>query len=295
MHSPTVDRLAHLGLARPGFPNAAPMSVELMHGNRLYLGQSGGGFRQGALGDSIARSGWSWGCSAFDFDNDGCPDVYIANGHETKQSVRDYESEFWLHDAYVSSSKEDNVLAGYFSAKMSRTRGQGWSYGGHENNRFFLNQRGQSFVEVAHLLGLAVEEDSRAVVADDLDGDGRVDLLVTTFEAWPQAKQTLRVFRNGLEDSGNWIGFRFREESGGKSPVNAQVTLRYDSRSAIRQIITGDSFRSQHANTACFGLGKTAEVESAEIRWTDGRTLIMRQPGINQYHNIALQPPPPGR
>jgi len=173
MHSPTVDRLAHLGLVRPRFPNAAAMSVELMHGNRLYLGQRGGGFRQGALGDSIARSGWSWGCSAFDFDNDGFPDVYIANGHETKQSVRDYESEFWLHDVYVSSSKEDNVLAGYFSAKMSRTRGQGWSYGGYENNRFFLNQRGQSFVEVSHLLGLAIGEDSRAVVADDLDGDDR--------------------------------------------------------------------------------------------------------------------------
>jgi len=295
MHSPTVDRLAHLGLVRPGFANDAAMGIRLMHGNRLYLGQRGGGFRQGALGESIARSGWSWGCSAFDFDNDGFPDVCIANGHETKQSVRDYESEFWLHDAYVSSSKEDVALAAYFSAKMSRTRGQGWSYGGYENNRFFLNQRGQSFVEVAHLLGLAVGEDSRAVVADDLDGDGRVDLLVTTFEAWPQAKQTLRVFRNGLEDSGNWIGFRFHEEGGGKSPVNAQVTLRYDGRNSIRQIITGDSFRSQHANTVCFGLGKTAEVESVEIRWTNGRTLTLRQPGINQYHSIELQPSPPGR
>jgi hypothetical protein len=295
MHSPTVDRLAHLGLSRPGFSNAADMAVRLMHGNRLYLGQRDGGFRQGALGQSIARSGWSWGCSALDFDNDGFPDVYIANGHETKQSVRDYESEFWLHDTYVSSSKEDVALAAYFTAKMSRTRGQGWSYGGYEQNRFFLNQRGRSFVEVAHLLGLAVGEDSRAVVADDLDGDGRVDLLVTTFEAWPQAKQTLRVFRNGLEDCGNWIGFRLHEEGGGKSPVNAQVTLRCDGRSAIRQIITGDSHRSQHPNTVCLGLGKTREVENVEIRWTDGRTLVLRQPAINQYHSIALQPTPPPR
>jgi hypothetical protein len=295
MHSPTVDRLANLGLARPGFANAAAMGIRLMHGNRLYLGQRGGGFRQGALGDSIGRSGWSWGCSAFDFDNDGFPDVYIANGHETKQSVRDYESEFWLHDIYVGSSKEDVVLAAYFSAKMSRTRGQGWSYGGYENNRFFLNQRGESFLEVAHLLGLAVGEDSRAVVSDDLDGDGRVDLLATTFEVWPRANQTLRVFRNGLEESGNWIGFRFHEEGGGKSPVNAQVTLRYDGRSTTRQIITGDSYRSQHANTVCFGLGKTAGVESVEIRWSNGRTLVLRQPEINQYHRVPLRPPPAGQ
>jgi hypothetical protein len=132
-------------------------------------------------------------------------------------------------------------------------------------------------------------------VADDLDGDGRVDLLVTTFEAWPQAKQTLRVFRNGLEDGGNWIGFRFHEEGGGISPVGAQVTLRYDGRSAVRQIITGDSFRSQHANTACFGLGNAAEVESVEIQWTNGRTLTLRQPGINQYHSVGLQLLHPGR
>ncbi len=295
MHSPTVDRLAHLSLVRPGFPDAADRSVWLMHGNRLYFGQRGGGFRQGALSASIARSGWSWGCGAADFDNDGFPDVYIANGHETKQSVRDYETEFWLHDVYVSSSKEDNVLAGYFSAKMARTRGQGWSYGGYENNRFYLNQRGESFVEVAHLLGLAIGEDSRDVAADDLDGDGRPDLLVTTFEAWPQAKQTLRVFRNGIDESGNWVGFRFREEGGGKSPVNAQVTLRYAGRSAVRQIINGDSYRTQSANTVCFGLGKTTEVDDVEIRWADGRKLELRQPGINQYHSVASQTSAPGR
>src|SRR5207245_10666970 len=110
--------------------------------------------------------------SAFHLDTDGYPAVYIPNGHETKQSVRDYESEFWLHDIYVSSSKEDPVLAAYFNAKMSRTRGQGWSYGGYEKNRFFLNQRGQAFVEVAHLLGLAVGADSSSVVAGDVDGEG---------------------------------------------------------------------------------------------------------------------------
>src|SRR6185295_9914607 len=76
MHSPTVDRLAHQELTRPGLADDAALHTELMHGNRLYLGQRAGGFRQGALSGSIARSGWSWGCSAFDFDNDSYPDVY---------------------------------------------------------------------------------------------------------------------------------------------------------------------------------------------------------------------------
>src|SRR3989449_1064302 len=186
MNSPVADRLEHLDLWRPGILEDHTMRSRVAFGNRLYLARPDGGFEQTTLNDSIARSGWSWGCSAFDFDNDGFPDVYIANGHETKQSVRDYETEVWLHDAYVGSSKEDLVLAAYFSAKMSRTRGRGYSFGGYEKNRLYLNQQGAAFLEIGHLMGVALEEDCRDVVADDLDGDGRVDLLVTTFEVWPE-------------------------------------------------------------------------------------------------------------
>ena len=133
---------------------------------------------------------------------------------------------------------------------------------------------------------MALEEDSRDVVTDDLDGDGRVDLLVTTFEAWPEEKQTLRVYKNTLEDGGNWIGFRLREQGGGVSPAGARVTLRYAGRTTVRQIVTGDSYRSQHANTAHFGLGKAERVDSAEIRWAGGRTLTLREPAVNRYHEI---------
>ncbi len=288
MHSPAADRLARLGLARPGFPNDAARRARLMHGNRLYLGQRAGGFRQGTPGDSIARSGWSWGCSAFDFDNDGFPDVYIANGHETKESVRDYESEVWLHDVYVSSSKDDDVLTAYFGAKMARTRGRGYSFGGYEKNRLYLNQHGASFLEAGHLMGVALEQDCRDVVTDDLDGDGRMDLLVTTFEAWPERRQKLCIYKNTLPHSGNWVGFHFREQGGGVSPVGAQVTLRYGTNRAVRQIVTGDSYRSQHANTVHFGLGQADQVESVEVRWTSGRSIVLREPEINRYHNIVL-------
>src|SRR5205823_13623865 len=86
----------------------------------------------------------------------------------------------------------------------------------------------------------ALEQDSRNVVSDDLDGDGRMDLLVTTQEIWPQAKQTLRVYKNNLPDAGHWIGFRLREAPG-VSAVGARVTIRYDSHTQLRQIVTGDS------------------------------------------------------
>jgi hypothetical protein len=293
MPSPTVDRLEHLGLWRPDTAEDRTMRARMSFGNRLYLAQPKGGFEQTPLNDSLARSGWSWGCAAFDLDNDGFPDVYIANGLETKQSVRDYEPEFWLHDIYVDNSVDDLAATAYFLAKFSRTRGQGWSYGGYEKNRLWLNQRGESFVEIGHLMGVALEQDSRNVVADDLDGDGRVDLLVTTLEVWPEMKQTLRVYKNTLKDGGHWIGFRFREEGGGKSSVGLRVTVHYNGHSAVRQIVTGDSHRSQHATTAHFGLGAAGGVDSAEIQWPNGQALTLPQPAVNRYHCIRAPPESP--
>src|SRR5206468_3534178 len=213
------------------------------------------------------------------------PDVYIANGHQTKQFVHDYDSEFWLHDIYVDDSVDDVTATTYFTGKFARTRGRGWSYGGYEKNRLYLNRRAEAFLEIGHLMGVALEQDSRNVVADDLDGDGRVDLLVTTFEVWPQEKQTLRVYKNTLHDGGKWIGFRFREEAG-QSPVGVRVALHYNGHSTVRQLVTGDSHRSQHANTVHFGLGKAERVESVEIRWSNGQEVRLREPALKRYHSI---------
>jgi enediyne biosynthesis protein E4 len=286
MNSPTADRLERLGLTRPDSALDQTMRSSMTYGNRLYLADSGKLFQQTPFSESIARSGWSWGCSAFDFDNDGFPDVYIANGHETQQSTREYDPEFWLHDIYVGNSEDDPVATAYFSGRFAATRGRGYSYGGHERNRLYLNQQGNSFLEIGHLMGVGLEQDSRNVVADDLDGDGRMDLLVTTFEVWPEVKQTLRVFKNTLDDAGNWIGFRLREQGGGTSPVGARITVRYPDGTQVRQIMTGDSYRSQHANTLHFGLGNIGQVDRVEIRWMNGRSLTLRQPRINQYHNV---------
>jgi hypothetical protein len=288
MHCPTAQRLDHLGISRPDRPDYARLRPLMSEGNRLFLGQAGGGFRTGPLGSSIGRSGWSWGCTAFDWDNDGYPDVYIGNGHETRESVKDYEPEFWLHDIYVGDSSDDLVRSAYFGAKFGRTRGRGTSYGGYEKNRLFINRQGESFLEAGHLLGVGLERDSRNVVADDLDGDGRVDLLVTTFEVWPQVKQTLRVFRNNLQSGGNWIGFRLREQGSGVSPVGASITLHYAGKDVARQIVTGDSHRSQHANTVHFGLGQSTNVERVEIRWQTGQKLTLEHPAINRYHPVLL-------
>lgn len=286
MPSPAVNRLEHLGLHRPYSQEDAVMRPAMAFGNRLLLAKPGGGFEQTQLSHSIARSGWSWGCSAFDFDNDGYPDVYIANGLETKQSVRDYEADFWLHDIFVDDSVDDVSASKYFIDKFGRTRGQGWSYGGYEKNRLFLNQAGESFADIAHFGGVALERDCRNLVTEDLDGDGRVDLVLTTLEVWPKPKQTLQVFRNTLPDPGHWIGFRFREQGAGTSPVNVQLTIHYQGRTATREIVTGDSHRSQHSTRVHFGLGKVTTLDTAEVRWSNGTSVTNREVSVDRYYSV---------
>ena len=287
MNVPVTDRLQHFGRARPGFEQDLSMMGPMTYGNRLFLAQ-GGRFQQTPLNDSMARTGWSWGASAFDLDNDGYPDLYIANGHETKSTVRDYETEFWLHDIYVGNSQDNLVAFAYFQNKFAETRGRGMSYGGNERNRLFLNQSGASFVEIAHLMGVALPADSRDVVATDLDGDGRPDLLVTTFEAWPRARQVLHVFQNALPDAGNWISFRLREQGHGISPVGARVTIAYGGKTATQQIAIGQGYRSQQANTVHFGLGPAQHVDRVEVRWQNGRSVVLQDPAINKSHVVVL-------
>ena len=54
------------------------------------------------------------------------------------------------------------------------------------------------------------------------------------------------------ENVGNWIGIGLLESGPGFSPVSAKRILTTAAGKQVRQLVTGDSFRSQHANTAHF-------------------------------------------
>ena len=50
----------------------------------------------------------------------------------------------------------------------------------------------------------------------------------------------------------------------------------------MRQIVTGDSHRSQHANTLHFGLGEADHVERVEIQWPNGPTVTLSRPEVDK-------------
>lgn len=286
MTSPTVDRLEYLGLHRPGLTNDTSTRSRLAYGNRLFISTPKGHFEQNALSASVARTGWSWGCSAADFDNDGYPDVYIGNGLESGQSVQDYESEYWLHDAFIANSEKSSLAYLYFKEKFAETRGKDQSYGGYESNRLFLNQSGEYFLDVGHHWGVGIQHDTRNVVTDDLNGDGRMDLVFLNYQIWPEVKESLRIYLNQMPDTGNWIEFHPQTGSGIPSPIGLKITIHAGNQKWTKELVNGDSYRSQHSQIIHFGLGEVSVVDAVEIQWPDGRKIQLSHLETNQHHQI---------
>jgi hypothetical protein len=87
---------------QPGFPVPAPWPIsalfrgvilEIMHGmmdgNRLYLNQGGGRFRESAKAAGTHNSGWAWGGIFLDADNDADLDLYVLNGFVSGKKRKD--------------------------------------------------------------------------------------------------------------------------------------------------------------------------------------------------------------
>ena len=291
MGSTTARRLEALGLARVDRPDVTEMRMRMAFGNRLYLARDDG-WHESAFASDVARTGWTWGTTAFDFDNDGDPDLFAANGHQSGQSTDDYCSNFWSHDIYDGVSESDPVLATLFSEESQGLRSGEQSWDGYQKNHLLMNRRGEGFIDVAFLLGVADQFDSRSAVSVDLDRDGRVDLLVT--EHLGAEGEKLHIYRNLLDTGNDWIGLDLRESGNGNSPIGASVRVHTSARTHVGRVITGESLMAQHAATLHFGLGSAERVESIEIRWLNGTTRILHAPEPNRYH-LVLAPSVVGR
>ena len=285
MGSTTMRRLNQMGLIREDRPEYLEMRTRMGYGNRMYLAQGKRAFRQPEFRDSVARSGWSWGTTSFDFDSDGDMDVYVANGHVSGNTTKDYCSRFWCHDIYTGDSKSSPVLAVLFKETYNSFITNNISWDGYQKNHLFMNRSGEDFVNVAFLMNVALGEDARSVISDDFNGDGRPDLLVTSAQGdWARA---LHLFINHWPIRNNWIGVRLQIEAGGPSTIGAVIRVRSNSGEQLAHIVTGDSFRAQHAPMKHFGLGSDTAVDSIEIRWPDGTIEVMKDPAINTYHVVS--------
>ncbi len=275
MWSAAGQRVA--GQAR--FHEKAPEAVRALYrrharGNSLYRNDGDGKFKNVSQQAGAEMGRWSWCSDFFDFDHDGYPDLYIANGYitapqDTGQSAEeraDLSSFFWRQ--VVAKSPEDGTPSLAYEHgwnalnELIRTDG---SWSGRERNVLFANNRDGTFTEVSGAVGLDFLEDSRSFALADLDHDGRLEVVLKNRNA-PQ----LRILHNQMTGIGSSIAFRLRGKKSNRDAIGTAVTVDVAGVRQTQYLQAGSGFLAQHSKELLFGVGKPVGPIKATVLWPSG-------------------------
>jgi tetratricopeptide (TPR) repeat protein len=293
---------------QPIFQRNAPEEVRTLYrkhamGNSLLHSLGNNKFA-----DETARSGtavgrWAWSSDAWDFDHDGFPDLYIANGMISGplgESGGSGEGRL-AHGADLNSFFWRQVVANSpQGAQPTRAYELGWNaineliradatWSGWERNIAYLNNRDGTFSDVSGALGLDFLEDSRTFALADFDHDGRVEVLLKNRSA-PQ----IRLLKNVLPEMPPAIAFRLQGTKSNRDAIGASVTVESESRQQTRFVQAGSGFLAQHSKELFFGLGEQNSPVQATIRWPSG--LVQTFTDLPPNHRIFIaEGSPPSR
>jgi peroxiredoxin len=251
-------------------------------GNSLYRNLGSGKFENASDRVGIGNGRWAWSSDSWDFDHDGYPDLYIANGYISGPDERDLSSFFWRHvvgKSPANSSPSPSYERGWNAINESIRSDLSWS--GRERNICYLNNGDGTFSEVSRAVGLDAIDDSRSFALADIDHDGRLEVILKNRTA-PQ----LRVFRNELKDIGSSVSFRLHGEKSNRDAIGAAVTVGAGALRQTKYIQAGSGFLSQHSKELFFGLGQSKEADRAAVRWPSGLTQTFEKLPAN--HRIEI-------
>ncbi len=213
--------------------------IDIFHTNFLnepntFHKNIGRGFfddRSSASGlDAPSRPVTGFGTNALDVDNDGFLDLFVANGHV-----------------------DDRPLAGHPMAQLPHL------YRATSPGRFLLSPPTISQYFARPVVG-------RGSAAGDLDGDGRVDLVIV------HRDQPASLLRN-VTEGGHSLGLKLVGKRL-KTPVGARVTCHANGRIAVRWLTSGTSYLAASDSRLFFGLGDAQSVSRLEVRWPSGLTQV---------------------
>jgi hypothetical protein len=224
---------------------------DVVFGNTLFKKLPSGKFEE-VSDKANVETWWPWGIAVGDFDNDGFEDVFLPSG-----------------------------------------MGHPWGYW---PNALLMNNGDETFTDRAEALGIEpppggiyLEEkigskpavrSSRCAAVLDLDGDGRLDLVVNNFNG------PAYVFRNELPKQ-NYIAFRLTGTKSNRDAVGALVKVFVGQEVMVRQVQAAGGYLSQSSQVLHFGLGRRAKIDRVEVRWPRGGTLVIDHPAINTRHSIT--------
>jgi Flp pilus assembly protein TadD/peroxiredoxin len=253
-----------------------------MAGNSLYRNQGDGKFENVGAQAGVEMGRWSWSTDPWDFDNDGFPDLYIANGYISGLQKRDVSSFFWRQ--VVAKSPQDGSHSPEYErgwGAMNELIRSDSTWNGHERNVFLANNRDGTFSDISGVAGLDFRDDSRAFALADLDGDGRLEIVLKNRNA-PQ----IRILRNAMGDLGNSIVLQLRGEKSNRDAIGTAVTVTSGSLRQTKYLQSGSGFLSQHSKELFFGVGQNSAGVRATIHWPSGLTQEIENLPVNRRIEI---------
>lgn len=239
--------------------------------------------------DDNGRARAAMGIDAVDWKNDGRLAVAIGNFSEEPVSLytvsRASEGSVLFEDAANEARiGHPTYLSLTFGLLMADMDLDGWCdlvlANGHieptitrlkaelqyaQSPQLFRNLEGRRFAEVSSEAGLSERIVGRGLAAGDLDGDGDLDLALTSNGGRPL------VLRNDLGSGNRSLRLRLRQP-GTKNPdaLGAVVHVTAGGVTQRRVVRTGGSYLSQGELTLTFGLGRAERAEKVVVRWPDG-------------------------
>ncbi len=213
----------------------------------LYRTGGPGTFSDVAMKTGIgqaSRNSLGFGCAFFDADLDGRLDLIAANGHidETVRNIR---------------------------------RNVGYAQPPH----LFLNMGKNGFRDVASQIGsdFATPKVARGVACGDFDGDGDVDVLITT------NRGPALLYRNDVMNGNKSVRFRLVGTKSNRDGIGARVRVFTPDGTQSQMVKSGSSYLSQSELTLTFGLGRRDVVDRAVIEWPSGRVEEFKQLRAGAY------------
>jgi len=272
--------------------------------NQLWR-NAGGRFTEIGLLSGIAysedgRAQAGMGIDAADYDGDGRADLVITNlDYETNSLLRNAGPAF-VHAGYPAGIAAPSLGMVGFGVNWIDVENDGdldlFVANGHiidnirmyndtltyaQPNQMFVNQGGGTFVQAPPAAGFAAPNVARGSATGDLDGDGRLDLVVS------RNGEPAAIYLNRSVPAGHWLRVRTHGTASPRDGYGARVTLRAGGRTWSREVRATTSYQSCSAPEPHFGLGAAGSVESLTVRWPSGREEIFDPGGIDRVVTVV--------